>query len=286
MATPSPVRHLPGAGPHGLVVAPDQRGQHVRPGRREVVAGSVEVRRHGRDPRQPVLAADRLDLQDAGDLRDRVGVVGRFEGPRQQRLLDDGLRREPRVDARRAQEQQPLDLGRPRGVEDVHLDADVLAEEVDRVRRVRHDPADLRRREDDVARAVRTEEVVHGVAVGEVELRGGLPHEPGEPRPFQPAPDRRADQAAVAGDVEDGVPVERRRFVADEVALVGRRHAASHVASATRSIHGDPAWLRASTSASTMMRASSRPSTVGFHPRSTCARLGSPTRASTSVGRR
>ena len=70
-----------------LVVAPDQRRQHVRTRGREVVARTVEVRRHGRDPRPLVLTPHRLDVQDAGDLGDRVGVVGGLEVPGEQRHL-------------------------------------------------------------------------------------------------------------------------------------------------------------------------------------------------------
>src|SRR5690606_41874655 len=67
----------------------------------------------------------------------------------------------------------------------IYLDPHVLGEEVDRVRGVHHDPADLRRREDHVARAVLAEERERRVAVREVELGRRAPHEPGEARALE-----------------------------------------------------------------------------------------------------
>ena len=53
-----------------------------------------------------VLAAQRLDLQDAGDLGDGVGVVGRLERPGEQAVLADRLVGVLGVDAARPEEQQ------------------------------------------------------------------------------------------------------------------------------------------------------------------------------------
>ena len=109
----------------------------------EVVAGAVEVGRHRRDEVAAVLPAVGLAQLDAGDLGDRVPLVGRLERPGQQRVLGDRLRRELRVDAGRAEEQQLLDAALPGGVDDVGLDHQVVVEELGRVGVVGEDAADL-----------------------------------------------------------------------------------------------------------------------------------------------
>ena len=95
-----------------LVRLADQRRQDVARLQVEVVAGAVEIGRHRRDEVAAVLPAIGLAQLDAGDLGDRVPLVGRLERAGQQRVLGDRLRRELRIDAGRAEEQQLLDAGR------------------------------------------------------------------------------------------------------------------------------------------------------------------------------
>ena len=148
----APEHHLVAALDLRVVELADHRRQHVRGLEVEVVARAVEVRRHRRDVGLVVLATHRLDVQHAGDLGDGVGVVGRLQQAGEQGVLADRLLGELRVDAARAEEQQPLDADLVGGVDDVHLDADVVGEEVGRVGGVGHDAADLGRRQHDVLR--------------------------------------------------------------------------------------------------------------------------------------
>ena len=81
----------------------DEGGEDVRILAVEVVAWSVEVRRHRRDPMHPVLPPVCLNLLDACDLRNRVRIVRRFEGPREQARLRDWLGRKLWINTRGAQ---------------------------------------------------------------------------------------------------------------------------------------------------------------------------------------
>jgi len=88
------IRHLRRAGRPGLVVPTDEcpAADENRMRRSCHVTRSVQVRRHGEDPRQTVLAPDGLNLQDAGDLGNGVGIVGRLQRPGEQRAFPDRLR--------------------------------------------------------------------------------------------------------------------------------------------------------------------------------------------------
>jgi hypothetical protein len=83
------------------------------------------------------------------------------------------LRGEPGVDAARAEEQQALDAIFVRGVDDVGLDRQVVADELGRVAVVGEDAADLGRGEEDVVGLFCGEEGFDGGLVGEVELGVG-----------------------------------------------------------------------------------------------------------------
>ncbi|MNN77018.1 hypothetical protein D3C81_1934490 [compost metagenome] len=72
----------------------------------KVVAGPVKIRRHRRDCIEPVLAPIGLAHLDAGNLGNCVPLVGRLQLTGQQTALRHWLRRELRVDARRAEKQQ------------------------------------------------------------------------------------------------------------------------------------------------------------------------------------
>ena len=65
-----------------LVRLPQQRREHVRREQIEVVVRAVEIRRHRADVVLAILARVGLAKADAGDLRDRVGIVRRLERAR------------------------------------------------------------------------------------------------------------------------------------------------------------------------------------------------------------
>ena len=259
----------------------------------EVVLGPVEVGGHRGDPGQPVLAADGLDLQDAGDLGDRVGVVGGFQVPGEEVILLQRLRGQLRVDAGGPQEQDPLHPVLQGGVEDVDLDPQVLGQEVHGVGVVGQDPADLRRGQHHVPGLGLREEREHRLAVLEVKLGRGPADEVGEALGLEPAPDRGADQAAVTGHVERGRAIERaggerRRRVGGLLGGVCCHDAVlRHLAQEARStVSIQASFSSRAMSASTMRRASSGALTVASQPSLSLALAGSPIRASTSVGRR
>ncbi len=182
-----------------LVGPPDQRRQDVARLKIEIVARAVEVGRHRGNEVGAMLVAIGLAELDAGDLGDRIGLVGRLEGAGQQALLDDRLVGEFRIDAARAEEQELLDADREGRMDDVRLDHQVVVEEVRRVGGVGEDAADLRRGKDDGV----------GPGLGEPGLDLGLAAEidrlpvGGEDLAglgFEAADDRLADHAAMAGD--------------------------------------------------------------------------------------
>ena len=96
-----PARRAVGVGQAelGFVELADHGRQHVARAQVEVVAGAVEVGRHERQVVGAVLPVETAAQLDAGDLGDRVGAVGLFEGTGQQVLLFERLRRLARVDA-------------------------------------------------------------------------------------------------------------------------------------------------------------------------------------------
>ena len=143
-----------------------------------------------------------LHGHDPGDLGDRVGIVGRLERPGEERGLGDRLRRQFRVDARRPEEQQPVDIGGVRGLKQVGLDAQVVVEEVHRGGRVGHDPADLRGGHDHY-RGLRGEDRVEGgISIAQVDLSRAPADQIGEPLRLQVAPHRGADESVVPGHVD------------------------------------------------------------------------------------
>ena len=113
---------------------------------------------------------------DAGDLGDRVRFVGRFQQTGQQRLLLDRLRRELRVNARAAQEEQLAHPGSVGRLDDVILDFEVVEQEVDREIVVRLDAADLGRGDNHVhaCRSPDLEKRPHRRAIEQIEFLSAL----------------------------------------------------------------------------------------------------------------
>ena len=182
--------------------AADECGQHVSGLEVEGVAGTVEIGRHGGDPVATVLVPIGLHADDPGDLGDGVGVVGRLQWAGEQRRLRDRLRCHPGIDARRAEEEQSVDISGVRGLKEIGLDAQVVGEEFDRVRRVGHDATDFGRGDHDDIGPSREHRIQRRVPIGEVHLGGGPADEIGEARRLQGPPHSGADHAAMAGDID------------------------------------------------------------------------------------
>jgi hypothetical protein len=155
-----------------------------------------------------VLAAHGLDVEDAGDLGDGVGVVGGLERAGQQRGLGHRLPRQLGVDAGRAEQQEPLDADSVGGLEHIDLDAQVVAEEVSRVGVVGQDAADLGRGEHDDLRPVCLEERARGCLVSQVQVDGRRSQKAPESLPLEVPPHRGADEASMAGYVDRRFSIE------------------------------------------------------------------------------
>ena len=86
----------------------DEGRQDVGVAEVEVVAGAVEVGRHGGEVLRAVLAVVAPAHLDAGDLGERVGAVGGLERTGEQVGLRHGLRGKLGVDAGGAEEEQAV----------------------------------------------------------------------------------------------------------------------------------------------------------------------------------
>src|SRR5579862_2446942 len=152
---------------------PQEGGEDVRLLEVKVIAGAVEIGRHGADEVPAILAVVRLAEADARDLRDGVGVVRRLQRTGEQRGLRDGLRRVLRVNAGTAQEEQFLHPGLIRGLDEVVLDLQVVQKELDGKVVVRLDAADRRRGDDHQSRLFPLEKAGDGFALRQVQLGVG-----------------------------------------------------------------------------------------------------------------
>ena len=221
----APVRHDGRAGSLGFMEAPDESRHDMGVLGVEVVPGPVQVRGHRGYPRQAVLAAHGLDLQNSRDLRDGVGVVRGLQRAGEQGVLTDRLRGVLGVDAAGAEEDQAGHPGGQCRVQQVDLDPKVLAEKLGGVGAVGDDTADLGRGDDDDLGIRPAEEGEDLVAVTQVELGRTLAHEIREALGLELLPHRGADQTVVTRDVRRGGTVQRRRC---------RRHGHEHNRGALR----------------------------------------------------
>jgi len=124
---------------------PDQRRQNVAVLRVEVVARAVQVGWHDATVVSAVLPVVTLAQLDAGDLGDRVGLVGGLEIARQQRIFAHGLGHYARINARRSQEQQLTYADRESLMNDVALDHQVFVDELGRIGVIGMNATHLRR---------------------------------------------------------------------------------------------------------------------------------------------
>ena len=90
-----------------------------------------------------MLLAVGLGELDAGDLGDRVPLIGRLEGTTQQCIFGNRLGCVLGVDARGPEKHHLFDAGRERSVHDIRLDHQVVVEELRGVAVVGEDAANL-----------------------------------------------------------------------------------------------------------------------------------------------
>ncbi len=147
-----------------------------------------------------MLPVERFAELDAGDLRDRVRLVGRLERAGEQTALRHRLRRRLRIDAGAAEEQQPLHAGGVGAVDHVGGDREVLVDEVRGPGVVGVDSADLCGREEHELGALTREEIEHPAVIREIELLARRQQQVAAAGRLEPAPDRRADHALAARD--------------------------------------------------------------------------------------
>jgi hypothetical protein len=178
--------------------AANHRGQHVAVLGMVVVAGAIEVGRHHAAEVAAVLAVVAFAQLDAGDLGDGVGLVGRLQLAGQKRILRHGLRREPRIDAARAKEEQLACAGAPSLVDQIGFDHQVRIDELGRIAVVGVDTADLCRRHIDLLRLFLGEEGSDLGLVRQVEFGMSSGDEVGVAFFDQAPHDRAAYHAAVS----------------------------------------------------------------------------------------
>jgi hypothetical protein len=136
----------------------------------KVVAGAIDIGGHDRDEARAVLAIVGLAQLQPGNLGDRVRFVGRLERPVEQGLFPHRLRRELRVDARGAEEQQALDPVVPGLVNDIVLNHQVVMHEFRRVAAVGVNAPDPGRGKKDIVRAPLCKKSRNLSLVGQIEL--------------------------------------------------------------------------------------------------------------------
>ena len=144
----------------GFVKAAQQRRGDVAGFDVKIITGTIEVRRHRRNEVAAVLAPVGLAKLDAGDLGDRIGLVGGLERRSQQRILGNRLRRFARIDARGAEEHELLNLSAVRRVNDVGFDEQVVVEKIGGKGIVGIHAPNAPRREEDDARTLRSHPVL------------------------------------------------------------------------------------------------------------------------------
>jgi hypothetical protein len=183
-----------------------------------IVARPVEIGRHHRDEVDAVLAPIGLAQLDAGDLGDRVPLIGRLERSGEHLLLAHGLWRKLGIDAGRAEKHQLGDAGRMGGLDAIERDGEIVGNEVRRIGRVGMNAADPCGRQEHGIGLVRDEPALCRILTGEIE-RVALGGDHLATLRLQAAHQRRADHAAVAGD-EDALAGEIEQQLTHAVRLL------------------------------------------------------------------
>ena len=184
--------------------AADQRRQHVAVGGVVVVSRAIQIGGHQADGIKAVLPAQRLTKLDAGDLGDRIPLIGGLQGPGEQRFLADRLLGELRVDAAAAQKQQAPHAAAPGRFDHVGLDLEVVEQEISWVGVVGLDAAYLGRRQHNHRGLVLGKPALHGEAIFQVQLGAAGREQVAVARSLQRPADSASRHAAVAGH-EDAI---------------------------------------------------------------------------------
>ena len=165
-----------------------------------IVVAAVEIGRHHRDEVAAVLLAIGLAQLDGGDLGDGIPLVGRLQRAAEQRVLGHRLRRQPRINAGRAERQQLLDAGLVRAADDIERDRQIDGDEIGGKSVVGMNAADQSGGQESRIRPHLRQPVLGGRLIGQVE-RAPLGDQ--DLRAFigQPAHNRRAHHAVMAGDI-------------------------------------------------------------------------------------
>ena len=118
------------------------------------ISFAVQVCRHRGDKTRTVLLVVRPAHFDPRDFCHRIGSIRFFQWTGQQVFFLEGLRRDFRIDATRAQEEQPIHSGAVGFMDYAGLNPDILTKKVGWVRIVRQDAADFCRREKNILGAL------------------------------------------------------------------------------------------------------------------------------------
>ena len=121
----APHRRSRGAILFRLMEAPDQRGDHMAVIGMVIVAGAVQVCRHGRYEIHSVLAAIGLTQLDPGNLGDGIPFVRRLERSGEQFVLAHRLARKFRIDAGGSEKQELLYTGLVAAVNGIERDREI-----------------------------------------------------------------------------------------------------------------------------------------------------------------
>ena len=152
---------------------PHERREHMAVFRIVVVVGSVEVARH-QAHRVPAVLFTQVQTEFvAGDLRQGVPLVGRFQRSGEKILFFDRLRSTARIDAARSQKTELLHSMQVALHDHVVLDLEVLKQEFRAVRLIRHDSADLRSGQNHVVRLFGIEKLLHRKLIAQIQFRMG-----------------------------------------------------------------------------------------------------------------
>jgi hypothetical protein len=180
----------------------DHGRQHMRVLGVIVVAGAVHIGRHGGDEVGAVLAVVGIAQPDAGDLGDRVRLVGRLERSGQQVLLFERLRGQLGVNAARPEEEQFFHAVFVRRVNHVHLDHHVFVDELPAIEAVGLNAADLGGNQHDDFGLFFGEERLDRRLIDQIDLLNRAPDQIGIAVTFEGAPDAASDESQVSGDVD------------------------------------------------------------------------------------
>ena len=208
----SPDRYVLRTRNPGFMTFPDQRRNHMRALQFVVVAGAVEVGRHRGKKLRAVFAVVAPAHFHAGQLGHGIGAIGRLQRPGQNAGLADRLRAIARIDARRPQIQQTLDLASPGFVDQVRRDQRVFTDELRRIGAVGDDPADLRGGDKHVLRLLAGKKFTHGGKFEQIQLLARSQQQVRMAACLEAAHDRRTDQPAMPCDKDPRVAFQAASF--------------------------------------------------------------------------